>query len=526
MKNLLGSSVLGKVYDVWQNSVAFAFLRLIYRAFSRAFYHSAVVRFFVKDSRVEAVYAQSVTAKLLRAIFDFIARGLTLLCDGIKRAAEGGVAARFWNKYVKNAWFLNFETLLGGFLLLMFVVPHDSWSNTYALMGVLGLFVLYFFMVGARTRKLLHLHELGLPFLLFALAAVLGIVFSLDRADSFRVFLFYLTAFLFVYLIVADVSTTQRLDKLLGFLFAAVVFTAFYAFYQRLTGVQVNASQTDIFLNPGVPGRVFASFGNPNNYSEFLVMMTPLAAVFAVRRKNPLLRALLCCAMVFPVIALVMTYSRSGWISILAACLVFVYFAQKKLLPALLLLGAAAVPFLPNSVMVRIASLFSGGDTSSVFRLYIWQGAIGIVRDNWLTGIGLGPAAFAMVYPAYANVKALVGVPHSHMVYMELIIEFGILGFLSFMWYMFRLWKDSAVAAVHRAAGDRTLRLTLIAALASLVGISLNFAVEYVWFYPRTMFTYFILAGIAAAAVRISKAPKTDASAQPGQADRAPHEEQ
>lgn len=505
---LLSSSVLGKIYDIWQRSLTFAFLRLIYRAFSRAFKNSAVVRFLVKDRRVEPVFAQSVTAGLFRGLFDLIARALTWVCDGVRKTADGGVAARTWARYVKGSFFLNYETLLGCFLLLMFIVPHAAWSNTYALLGAAALFVLYFLMVGARQRKLLYLHELGLPFFLFALSAVLGVVFSLDRQDSLRVFLLYLTAFLFFYILVADIRDQARLEKLMGFLYLAVVLTALYAIYQRFAGVSVSASLTDLSINKGVPGRVYASFDNPNNYSEFLVMMTPLAAVFAMRRKNPLLRAGLCCAMVFPIAALVMTYSRSGWLSILAACVIFVYYAEKKLLPLLFLIALAAIPFLPQSVMVRAASLFNSQDTSSMYRVYIWQGAIGMIKDYFLTGIGLGPGAFTQIYPFYANPHALLGVPHSHMVYMELILEFGLLGFLSFLWYMFRLWKNAAVALTRRAGG-RTLQLALCACLASLVGISLNFAVEYVWFYPRTMFTYFILAGVATAAIQIGRPRRT-----------------
>ena len=43
-------------------------------------------------------------------------------------------------------------------------------------------------------------------------------------------------------------------------------FTSLYAFYQRAVGVAVSSSLTDLELNKCVPGRVFSSFGNPNNY--------------------------------------------------------------------------------------------------------------------------------------------------------------------------------------------------------------------------------------------------------------------
>ncbi|MFB0920711.1 MAG: O-antigen ligase family protein, partial [Oscillospiraceae bacterium] len=163
----------------------------------------------------------------------------------------------------------------------------------------------------------------------------------------------------------------------------------------------------------------------------------------------------------------------------------------------------AMIPLLPNSIIVRLSTLLTMQDSSMIFRLYVWDGAIKMVRDYFVTGIGLGPGSFAFLYPNYANLHAQVGVPHSHMVYMELVIELGILGFFSFMWFMLRLWKDSACALLKTSC--MTNKLVLIASLSSLLGIAFAFGVEYVWYYPRTFFTYFILAGIATAAIRITK---------------------
>lgn len=498
---MLSSSILGKTYDIWLQSRVFAILQTIYRAFSRSFANSTIVHFFVRDSRVERIYSQSIIARLFKAIFDFIICILRKICAAVKTAAQGSVTAAFAHRFLRTSFFFSYETLLGGFLCLMFIIPHDYWSNTYALLGVIALLGLYFILVGAGVRKPYYIHQMGLPVLLFAVACVLGVFASFDRSDSFRVFLFYVTALLLLYVISADITTEKRLMRLLGFIYAAVVVTALYAVYQRIIGVDVSASLTDLTVNKGVPGRVFSTLANPNNYAEFLTMMTPVAAVFAARVKSKLLRVPLCAGIVFPFAALLMTYSRSSWIAMLLACVIFVYYANKKLIPAFFLICVALIPFLPDSVMIRVASLFNSADSSNMFRIYIWSGASGIARDYLATGIGLGPNSFAEIYPAYAHPMAEVGAPHSHMVYLELIIEMGILGFVSFMWYMFRLWKDSACALLK--SKNKIARLTLCACVGSLVGIAATFAVEYVWYYPRTLFAYFILAGIATAAIRI-----------------------
>ena len=506
---MLSSSILGKTYYVWLNSLVFAIMQTIYRAFSCAFSNSTIVHWFVRDSRIEPIYEKSVFARIFKAIFDFIIFIIKYIADAIRKAANGSVSSAFIEKYIKGSFFINFETILGGFICLMFIIPHDYWSNTYALLAALVLFALYFIMVGAGKRKILYLHDMGFPFLLFAIACVASLGFSLDRGDSFRILLFYVTAFLLLYLISADITSKDRMMKLLGFIYIAVIVSALYAVYQRIVGVAVSASLTDLELNEGVPGRVYGTLANPNNYAEFLVMMMPVAAVFAANIKPKWIRILFTLGMVVPFGALLMTYSRSCWISMMLSCVVFVYYANKKLIPAFFLLCVAAIPFLPNSIMVRLSTLLTMKDSSMVFRLYVWDGTMKMVRDYFLTGIGLGPNSFAMIYPDYANLKAQVGVPHSHMVYMELIIELGLLGFISFIWFMLRLWKDTACSLLR--SSSKTIKLALIASFSSLIGIAFAFGVEYVWYYPRTFFTYFILAGIATAGIRIVKNEKLKA---------------
>jgi len=500
---VLSSSVLGKAYFIWLQSAVFAFLQSIFRPFSRAFANSTIIHWFVRDSRIEPIYSRSIFARIFKSVLDFITGLFGRLFSAIGKASKGGIASAFVDRFVKTSFFLNFETILGGFICLMFIVPHEYWSNPFAFIAVLAIFILYLCMVSAGKRKIYYLHDMGFPILLFALACVISLAFSFDRSDSFRVLLFYITSLLFLYVISADITTHERMMKLLGFIYIAVLISALYAVYQRFTGVAVSASLTDLTVNDGVPGRVYGTLGNPNNFAEFLVIMTPLAAVFAANIKRTWIRVPFCMGIVFPFIALIMTYSRSGWISILLACLVFVYFADKKLIPAFFLLCIVAIPFLPESVMIRIASLFNSHDTSDMFRLYVWSGTKKMVESYFVTGIGLGPGSFALIYPKFANVHALVGVPHSHMVYMELIIELGALGFISFMWFMLRLWKDSACAMLR--SSDKFNKFVLIACISSLIGISFLFGVEYVWYYPRTFFAYFILAGIATAAIRTSK---------------------
>ncbi len=127
-----------------------------------------------------------------------------------------------------------------------------------------------------------------------------------------------------------------------------------------------------------------------------------------------------------------------------------------------------------------------------------------MIKRFGLTGLGIGPASFKAVYPDYAASIAITA-PHSHMLYMELVLETGLLGFLSFFAYIYTVVKRTA-GAMRRM--DKELKTFAIAGLSSLLGIAFVCCAEYVWFYPRVMFAFWMVPALCLAVVRITKREK------------------
>ena len=330
------------------------------------------------------------------------------------------------------------------------------------------------------------------------------LIFTSALSDSVRILSFFISAFLLCFVITADTTDERRLRSLMAWIYAAVILTSLYAIAQRFMGVEVSASYTDLDLNAGVPGRVYSTLDNPNNYAEFLVLFTPLCVSFAMNRQNPTLRFVLSCCIVFPLAAIVMTYSRSSWLSLAVAAVVFVYYVDKRLIPIGFVCIPLVIPFLPDSIITRFSTIFNSHDSSASHRIRTWQSLLPMLRDHGFTGIGMGPTTFADLYPSYALTGATKGVYHTQMLYMELFIETGALGFVSFMWLMLREVKNAAFA-LFRAPGRET-RGALIGCCASFIGIAVASVFEYIWFYPRVLFAFFILLGICLACIRMCRA--------------------
>lgn len=496
---MVEDSFLGTVYRWWLNSRLLAIMAAIWAPLKRAYNNMAFVKWLRRPSKVQALFEQSLFSHIVRAILDFIVKIISAIASKLRPAFE---ESRIVNA-CKGSYVINFEFLMGLFICAIFITPHEYWNNSYFVLGAFGFLALYLILVGCGKRELYYPEKLGFAFLLFVLALTLSLFVTAFPSDSLRIFVFFLAAFAFMYVLAADITEPERLTKILAFIYIALMITSLYAIAQRAFNlVHASASYTDLKANVGVPGRVTSTLDNPNNFSEFLVLFLPVSAVFAATRKKPFCSLVMCLALAVPAVALIMTYSRSGWISIVLAAFVYVWLRNKKLIPALILVCIAAVPFLPASVMTRLTTLTNLKDTSSAHRLALWQGVLYMIRDYGFTGIGLGPKAFAALYPSYAQPGAELGGYHTQMLYMELIVEAGYLAFISFMWMALRQIKDIIISR-RRKTG--LAKLTLIACAASFIGIAFSCLVEYIWFYPRDMFAYFILFGISLGAMQIEK---------------------
>lgn len=398
----------------------------------------------------------------------------------------------------------NFGWLYGIVFLVCFLCPDRLWRNQYAL--VLSFLVFGAMLLDAWSRRQtpFRVRDLGLWMPIFAFAIGLAVVNAYDRGEALRVFCFYLCAFLFCISLVGTVTNRGRLMSVLGFIYLTLLLTALYAIVQRIRGVEVNASLTDLKMNAGMPGRIYSTLENPNNYAEFIVLTFPVSLVFCTSIVDKRWRTLCTASLALPVAALLMTYSRSGWVSFALAAVVFLALWDKRLLPLVMVAGLAALPLLPSSVFNRILTIGSTADSSNMYRIYIWTSVLQMLGDYGLTGIGLGPGNFTPLYASYSLPQATVAY-HSHMLYLEVWLEMGILGIVSFLGLYLGIIRRGIRATRH---ADPMVKNVLIACVSSLAGVSFVGAAEYIWFYPRILFAFFIVIGVTLAAVTLAEESK------------------
>ena len=146
------------------------------------------------------------------------------------------------------------------------------------------------------------------------------------------------------------------------------------------------------------------------------------------------------------------------------------------------------LPFvLPQTIIDRLLSVGNMGDSSTSYRVFIWLGSLKMLRDFWLGGIGLGESAFRSVYPIY-SFDAIVA-PHSHNLYLQLVVESGISALLVFLaaivLYMKKLINTIKVS---RKAG--LYSITFISAVA---GFLIQSMFDYTFYNYRVMGMFFMV---------------------------------
>ena len=176
--------------------------------------------------------------------------------------------------------------------------------------------------------------------------------------------------------------------------------------------------------------RGIAFFPDPHVASFYFGIITPFAAGLYYHTKK---WHYLICA-VFIVIADLLTFSRGGYIGLLAGvtCALILFWSRLHTkvqhIITLLLISSVLLFCIPqNPITQRFLSSFDSSDTSTTQRVELWSQAISTISQKPFLGTGLG------AYPYIINPLADYRTPiYAHNIYLDICVELGLIGFFTF----------------------------------------------------------------------------------------------
>ncbi len=258
--------------------------------------------------------------------------------------------------------------------------------------------------------------------------------------------------------------------------------------------------------------RIYSYLGNPNLLAGYILPAVILSFVAIFAWRSGFTKALALTMFIVNSACLVLTFSRGGWIGLVASFLVLLVlllywwsidmppFWRTWSLPILLIslgiVSVLAVLFVPP-VRERVLSIFAGrGDSSNNFRINVWMAAIEMIKDRPVIGIGPGNSAFNKIYPLYQrpNFTAL----SAYSVFLEIAVETGLIGFVCFIWLLIVTF-NSGLVQLQRLRRQRNVQgLWLIAGIVALVGMLGHGLVDTVWYRPQVNTLWWLMVGLVA----------------------------
>lgn len=476
---------------------------------------SGICRWFSKEGWIGMAWGTSLFGRFVTFLANLVPGILHWIYRHGKGLFDGSLFCRFTYAIGDQT-----AVLTSWVVLAILVVPHDLWNNLYGVILAFLLLAVFYWAGMRRGDWRVRTASMGGAFWLYALTVALAVVLSNSKMESLRYFLFHVMALLLAVVIVSSVTKKAELIRLMTFAAVGVVVSALYGFWQKIQGIDVNLSTVDLGASPDTPGRVDSFFNNPNTFAQILVLLLPLCCALFLCSRRWWTKALAGLTVLVGVGALLTTYSRASWVGMAAAVLLFCFLVNRKSIFFLLLLALAAVPFLPESILNRILSIFSGTDGSIDSRFPIYRAGLLVFRDHWFMGVGLGDeittaALSGTDYYSFASGFRFV---HYHNTLLQILVERGLVGLLAFLGTL--IW--GAKEGLQRTVAHKDLRYPVCGAIAGLVGMLVCGMGDYIWYYPRAMMLFWFVFGILLAAARLAKKDAETTAAFPAEKEPTP----
>jgi hypothetical protein len=312
------------------------------------------------------------------------------------------------------------------FSIVLYVRPYEFFPGLSSLTsmafytGVVTLLVYGISQLGLEGNLTARPREINLV-LLFGLAALLSMPMAVDPGEAWTAFSDLLLKTLVIFIVFVNVVRTEnRLRLLLLLILAVSVYLSVNAINDYRHGVfAVGALETHDLR---IAGRIKGLFENSNDLALHLVTMIPIAIALGLYKPGLPRKLVYFGATAVMLGAIIVTFSRGGFIGLVAAGLLLVRrLGRKNRVATTGALVFAVLVFLiaaPGAYSGRLATVFnSSADLtgSSSQRTEVLKASIWVTLRYPLFGVGIGnfhhksPRELA-THNAYTQVSSEMGI--------------------------------------------------------------------------------------------------------------------
>ena len=324
----------------------------------------------------------------------------------------------------------------------------------------------------------------------------------------------FVRSVVFFFFVVAFVDTPKRLQLFIGtFIFCELVRCFEPLFLPFTTGYWGSSTYTgseEMMRLAGAP----ADKINGNGLAFVIVTVVPFLHYWASTKTGVWRTFVYVVLIPLLVYTLVLTASRSGMVALGFIALGLVWFSKKRAqwLIAIAIAVLLAIPHLSENQRDRYMSLVDHNAKQSATaegRIAGWSTNFEVFTHRPVFGFGLGTSQ-------EAGFNVAGDVHPAHNIYLETLIELGVLGFIPFIAYLMCILRDAREVMRVVVAGTRSpdqrlpaILLWLPKALLVWVGMCLLFSLAS---YGLSEYQWYLFGGLAVVTSRLFSQYTVDSS--------------
>ncbi|PPI84711.1 hypothetical protein KEHDKFFH_08390 [Marinobacter maroccanus] len=286
------------------------------------------------------------------------------------------------------------------------------------------------------------------------------------------------------------VDTEEKFLKLLNWLIIFFVLVSFWIIRSGGTG----------------PG---GFVGDENDAALLMVCALPVIFYSIFHSKNKKLHYFLFLGLFSVITAIVLTYSRGGFVGLVAVIWFMIWMSKKRwkviFISTTLFIfsGGIALSFLPKAYVDDMSTITNKEDETRNLRLLHWTTAIEIFKDKPIFGVGPGnypwtSNRYLHLSPYFKEGARFRAGRQSHSLYFTLIPELGAVGVIAFIVLVFK-FRANMITIIRRSS-DESMVSTAKSLYSMLIGFLVTGAFISVLYYP--VFWHIIFLGLAFCYIR------------------------
>ncbi len=388
-----------------------------------------------------------------------------------------------------------------GIMALLATTPFFSLFKTPTVLLAAGvaLTTVSYMIKFLRGKRTMRFGTVGIFVTLFSFVMLFGGIVSVGGKESMHSALIYFVLLQGFNLTVNLFRTREDCRHAFSVLSVSGVITAFYGVVQYLLG-EASPDWLDTEMFAYIEGRTTSFFDNPNVLGTYLIMIFPIIFVSMIYSRGFKAKFLSLFAVLITGLCLVWTWSRGAWLGFLVGTVFFFLIFSYKTLQVLLA-GGLCLPLvgtlLPQDIVNRFLSIGNMSDSSTYYRVFTWRSVSNMLSRVWVSGVGVGPAAFEQVYPlfAYAGVEAT---PHAHNLLMQVLSDVGIGGLLTLI-IIFILFAQICLGSINKFSSKE--RMTVSAGMCGILSALVMGLADNIWYNYRVFFVFWCIMALTVAYV-------------------------